>query len=359
MALNLIQNRIRHLSRIFLQDTERKPIWRIVYELGQLWAVQGKIPAHYFGRHLYKKDRTNIRDYLPNKLLWSLWNKFNDVEGSNILKNKLYFNLFFSQFNISLPEILMYNHLNRFVIGEKSFEIDSVYDFEAVLNDLVKNHSSFRSVFIKKTYGSYGGSFTYRISADQLPLNRTILNEMYTAVCGSAYLFQETIQQHPQLNVINPSCLNTMRIDTFIDREGRVEIISAFLRMSSSNLHVDNGSAGGCFSGIELESGRLKRCGYSSFTKAAGKILTEHPVTKVPFEDFTIPCFEEAKSLVIQVASLVPHLRLIGWDVGIGNTGPIIIEGNCGYDITMNDLAYGGYRNNPIFRKVLEEIGYS
>ncbi len=358
MASNLTQNKIRHLNRIFFQDKERKRLWRILFELAQLWIIQGKIPSHYFGRHLYKKDRTNIRDYLPNKLLWSLWNKFNDVEGSNILKNKLYFNLFFSQFNISLPRILMYNHLNRFVIGNKSIEINSTHEFEAVLEDLVKNHTACKSVFIKKTYGSYGGSCTYRVSADQFPLNQIALNEMYTAISGSGYLFQETIQQHPQLDVINPSCLNTMRIDTFIDRDRKVEIISAYLRMSSGNLHVDNGSAGGCLSGIELESGRLKRCGYSSFTRAAGKILTEHPVTKVAFENFSIPCFEEAKDLVIRVAGMVPHLRLIGWDVGIGITGPIIIEGNCGYDITINDLAYGGYRANPVFRKVLAEIGY-
>ena len=356
MASNLTHNKIRHLNRIFFQDKERKNIWRIWYELAQLWVIQGEIPSHYFGRHLYNKERTNILDYLPNKLLWSLWNKFNDVEGSNILKNKLYFNLFFSQFNISLPKILMYNHLNRFVIDNKSIEINSVHEFEVVLEDLVKNHTACKSVFIKKTYGSYGGSFTYRISADQLPLSQMALNEMYTEVCGSGYLFQETIQQHPQLNVINPSCLNTMRIDTFIDKEGKVEIISAFLRMSSNNLHVDNSSVGGCLSGIDLNSGRLKKQGYSSFTRAGGKILTEHPISRVTFENFSIPCFEEAKSLVIRVAGMVPNLRLIGWDVGIGITGPVIIEGNCGYDITLNDLAYGGYRTNPTFRKVLDEI---
>ncbi len=359
MISNLTLNRIRYLLNIFLFDKERKPVYRILYELFLLWIIHKRFPSHYFGRHLYKKDRKNIHDFLPNKLLWSLWNKFNDLDAANLLKNKLYYNLFFDQLNISIPRILMFNHQRMFVAGNKSFEINSVSDFERVLDDLVINHSATRSIFIKKTYGSYGGSCTFRVSDDQLPLSQVKLNELFLAVTNSAYLFQETIQQHPQLNLINPSCVNTIRFDTFIAKDGSIDIISGYLRMSSNNLHVDNGSAGGCFSGIDLKTGRLKKHGYSSFTMAGGRILSAHPITKVIFEGFAIPYFDEARDLVIRVAGLIPNLRLIGWDVGIGISGPIIIEGNCGYDITVNDLAYGGYRTNPVFKKVLKEIGYS
>lgn len=55
----------------------------------------------------------------------------------------------------------------------------------------------------------------------------------------------------------------------------------------------------------------------------------------------------------------MPGLRLIGWDVAIGNLGPIIIEGNSNYDMDGNDLAMEGYRSSSVFRKILEEVKYS
>jgi hypothetical protein len=44
--------------------------------------------------------------------------------------------------------------------------------------------------------------------------------------------------------------------------------------------------------------------------------------------------------------------------VAIGESGPILIEGNSDYDITGNDLVDGGYLANTTFRKVLHEINY-
>lgn len=54
----------------------------------------------------------------------------------------------------------------------------------------------------------------------------------------------------------------------------------------------------------------------------------------------------------------MPNLRLVGWDVGIGESEPVLIEGNSDYGINSNDMAYGGYLTNPVFRKVLKEIGF-
>jgi hypothetical protein len=54
----------------------------------------------------------------------------------------------------------------------------------------------------------------------------------------------------------------------------------------------------------------------------------------------------------------MPGLRLVGWDVAIGESGPVLIEGNSDYDISGNDLTEGGYLANPRFRKVLHETSY-
>jgi len=52
----------------------------------------------------------------------------------------------------------------------------------------------------------------------------------------------------------------------------------------------------------------------------------------------------------------MPGLRLIGWDIGISESGPVLIEGNSGYAIEGNDMAAEGYLSNPIFRKAWKEL---
>jgi hypothetical protein len=166
------------------------------------------------------------------------------------------------------------------------------------------------------------------------------------------------VKQHPELNKLNPSCLNTIRFETFIDKDGNIEIISAYLRMSTSNHYVDNISSGGCKVTIDLQTGKLKKEGYPRFGSNGTKLYTAHPVTKTVFEGFSIPFFAEAKALVLRVASFMPGLRLVGWDMAIGESGPVLIEGNSDYAMEGNDLALGGYRTSATFNKVLQEAGY-
>jgi hypothetical protein len=185
-----------------------------------------------------------------------------------------------------------------------------------------------------------------------------VIKDLFDEVIKSEFLFQETVLQHPALNILNPSCLNTIRIDTFIDNAGDINVVSALIRMSITNLHIDNVNAGGCYVGILSETGRLKRLGYPSIKNGGVKILTEHPITKTVFENFFVPYYPQVRELVIKAAGFMPGLRLIGWDVGIGESGPVLIEGNSNYEVSGSDLAYGGYLINPVFRKALHEIKY-
>ncbi|MFZ0280269.1 MAG: sugar-transfer associated ATP-grasp domain-containing protein [Bacteroidales bacterium] len=351
------RTKLQQLNEI-LKDPDRKPVTRIIYELFYLSFHYKELPTHYFSRYLFKKGTTNIKNYLPNRLIKKITPSFNDQKVKEVLDNKLYFNLFYSQSDISLPKILMYNHRNIFIAGKKRIEINNILDFTALLDEIFKQNPLSDSIFIKKTYSSASGRNIYKLYLHQIKANPEVIGEVFSEVIKSEYLFQETVKQHPELNKLNPSSLNTIRFDSFIDKDGKVDIISAFLKMSTNNSHVDNNIAGGCGVGIDLKSGRLKKSGYSKIKISGVKVLTSHPVTKTIFEDLKVPFFNEAKELVLNTAGLLPELRLVGWDVAIGESGPILIEGNSDYGINSNDLMYGGYLSNPTFRKVLHEYNY-
>lgn len=355
-SISLTKN-IGFLSSLLL-DNDRKSIPILVKEFTSMIIKQKCIPMHYFSRFIYKKDCENIFDFLPDKFLYKIKSKFNDPDVIEVLENKLYFDLFYRQFGISLPKILMYNHKKMFVVGNRTIEVNNSHDFKLLLSDLISENSQRNTIFIKRTSGSYGGDRIYKISCLQLSVDEGQIDNLYREVAQSGYLFQETIPQHPKMDRLNPSCINTIRFDTFIDNTGKVEIISAHIRMSISDLCVDNIGSGGCSVLIDLNTGKLHKYGYTTLSKSGGELLTEHPVTKTVFENFEIPDFVKAKELVLKVASYMPGLRLIGWDVGLGISGPVLIEGNSDYDITGGDLMYRGLRSNSVFRKALEEIGY-
>jgi hypothetical protein len=358
MLNHVRRSKIEFLGEL-IKDPDRKSLFRMIYEFVYLMMIYKEIPNHYFSRYLFKKGITNIKDYLPNNVLNDKVPLLvNDNNVKEVLDNKLYFDLYFRQFDLALPKILLFNHKQMFVYGDKSVEVKNIYEFTNLLEEIFKDNPLYTSIFIKKTYSSSSGNKIFKLLLHQLKREPGIVKDLYEEVVKSEFLFQETVLQHPDLNVLNPSCLNTIRIDTLIDKTGEINVVSALIRMSTNNLHIDNINAGGCYVSVVSDTGRLRKTGYPSIKNGGVKILTEHPITKTVFENFFVPYFPQVQELVIKAAGYLPGLRLIGWDVGIGEKGPVLIEGNSNYEVSGSDLAYGGYLTNPVFRKVLLEINY-
>jgi L-ascorbate metabolism protein UlaG (beta-lactamase superfamily) len=116
-----------------------------------------------------------------------------------VLENKLYFDFFYKQFNISLPEIVMYNHRKMFVVNKKCIEINSANELKLLIDEIFSQNPSFDSVFIKKTYWSYGGDKIYKIFPAQVKTDPDMISNLYSEIIKTGFLFQETEEQHPDL----------------------------------------------------------------------------------------------------------------------------------------------------------------
>ncbi len=345
--------------KLFLKvfsDPERKPILQILTELIKLLFIHKEFPSHYFTSYLFKNDIVEVENYLPAKFTERIAPSLNDQRLKEVLDNKLYFYLYYKQFNIKTPRVLMFNHGKSFCQNNKVFIVESSEDFLHRMRALFELNPSMNSVIVKKIYSSSKGSDIYKITAQEVGMNPQSLHDLFKRITQSEFIFQETVIQHPSLDILNPSSVNTIRMDTFIDKNGKAHVISGYIRMSTDNTFVDNIGSGGCMVGVDLESGDLKRYGYTNFHMNPTERLTSHPLTKTVFEGFKIPLLQEAKELIAKSALLMPGLRLVGWDVAIGVDGPVIIEGNSDYGIRGNDLIYGGYRAHPVFSKVLREL---
>jgi hypothetical protein len=142
---------------------------------------------------------------------------------------------------------------------------------------------------------------------------------------GDYGLVEEYIIQHPDINRLSPSAVNTVRIITQINNEGAVDILGCRLRISVDS-SVDNMAAGNLAAHIDEDTGMVTGPGvYSDITKADEKF---HPVTKVKIPGFQIPFWSETLQMVKNAALRHPQNRSIGWDVVITPKGPGLIEGN-------------------------------
>ena len=151
-------------------------------------------------------------------------------------------------------------------------------------------------------------------------------NSIITFMENSKFdLVEEFIQQHPVLNALSPSAVNTVRIFTQLDANNEVALLGCRLRISV-NSSVDNMAAGNMAAIIDEKTGIVIGPGiYSDITKPEERV---HPVTFVEIVGFQIPFWSETVEMVKKAAKEHIENRSIGWDIVITENGPGFIEGN-------------------------------
>ena len=135
-------------------------------------------------------------------------------------------------------------------------------------------------------------------------------------------ILEEIVVQHPLMASLCPTSVNTCRIATLLgDREKG--IVYAFLRIGNGKV-MDNVDCGGMAARIDLDTGKLLTVGADK----QGNTYMKHPMTNTSIVGFTIPFWNEAKSMCLEAAELIPEMRFVAWDVAITEKGPTFIEGN-------------------------------
>jgi len=142
---------------------------------------------------------------------------------------------------------------------------------------------------------------------------------------GGYDLAEAFIIQHPEINRLSPSAVNTVRIFTQLNQLNEVELLGSRLRISV-NSQVDNMAAGNLAAPIDEETGIVSGPGvYSDITKADEH---HHPVTGVEIPGFEIPWWKEMVKMVKEAQLFNLQNRSIGWDIVVTENGPGFIEGN-------------------------------
>ena len=89
----------------------------------------------------------------------------------------------------------------------------------------------------------------------------------------------------------------------------------------------------------------------------SGKMSRRHPDLKYLFSEKRIPFIDRAFSLVKAAHPLIPHFRLVAWDIGFDTKGePVIIEVNLTLASISNIQALSGPLFGEDTKDILDEV---
>ncbi|HJA00938.1 sugar-transfer associated ATP-grasp domain-containing protein [Candidatus Collinsella stercoripullorum] len=174
-------------------------------------------------------------------------------------------------------------------------------------------------------------------------------------VSSGADLIEDVVVQHPDMARLNPGSVNTIRVYT-VRVDGEPHVIYACVRMGNSDRPVDNINAGGMYSAIDLETGKIS----GPACDKSYHVFERHPRTGTLLPGFQIPLWDEVMGLCLEAAAKMPGMGYVGWDVAVTQDGPLFIEANNlpGHDAfpQMPSQAPDHIGFKPAFQKYLKNL---
>ena len=275
---------------------EKKNFLWLVADTGWCILRYGMALTDYLVYEAYKKGHKERMEYAGIRRQ----NEFYETVSPSAFKQR------YTVKPIFLKEFKEYTKRDFVVPGEDTFE-----NFCAYLDS--------HEVCMVKPFDGIGGKGVYKCYTKDIADRKALYDD-----CVANRMFvEDLVIQHPEMNQLCAKSVNTMRIITFNDH-GKSEVVWICLRVGNGYNDVDNFSSAGMAMKVDMETGRV----VGNALNGENQRFTHHPVTGTQFDGFQIPCFQEAKELVLKASLESDKILVVGWDVAISENGPVVIEGN-------------------------------
>lgn len=187
--------------------------------------------------------------------------------------------------------------------------------------------NKYSEVLVKPNTGEQGGGI-FKATKDNVD---NIINNLSG---DNSLLLEEIVVNCKEVKAINPSSLNTFRINTIVDKDGIVHVFSVILRVGVKGKAVDNWGGGGVGYYFDINSGVCIRPGMDK----AHNLYIYHPYTNIKMLGFEIPHYGDMIDYVMKLASFDLRARYVGWDIAMTDNGFELIEMNfpAGHDMLQS-----------------------
>lgn len=320
----------RRTLRKYLKST---PPHQLKNQVVEYWKKYKRISPKWAWYYASKNDIEDPR-YIPNDLYYTKIDQhFNDRKLGWGFNDKNYYSLIFA--GIAQPDVLV-RKINGMILDA---------DYRLITNDeALEILCKEKEVIVKPSQESGSGR---GVCFWNTATERDQIKDFLVGKDWKDYVSQKVIRQHLELDKVHAGSVNTLRIVSLLMPDG-VYILSSNLRMGVDKSRIDNVTSGGISCGID-ENGRLKKYATSYYT---GERFEQHPQGLI-FEGFEVPSYNEAIELVKKAAPIIPHFRLVSWDIAIDEKGePLLIEAN----MRKGGINLNQFNNGPLFGDLTDRV---
>ncbi len=168
------------------------------------------------------------------------------------------------------------------------------------------------------------------------------------------YMFQSAVKQHPEVSKIAGRALSCVRFVTVI-QDRAPEVLYASWKIASPSAMADNfWQEGSMLSRVDPDSGVVQNCVRGKGPEA--QQIETHPVSGARIVGYQLPDWQAARQLVLDAHAIFPVNGCLGWDVGIGAQGPVLIECNDNPGAEFYQLVSGRGIMNDDVRPILDRV---
>jgi hypothetical protein len=201
------------------------------------------------------------------------------------------------------------------------------------IQDILANHND--TIVIKQEFGWGGLQVRVMHSSEFKPKMLRRNGHRHN------YVIQPYLRQHKLISDLYPDSVNTLRVTTFLKKDGTVDVKFVILRFGVDGSKVDNLSSGGQCIYIDND-GRPSKYAYDDMCFQAGET---HKNTGYRFSDLNLPMFPDVLEKCKSLHQQYPYNRLIGWDVCINEQGePKLLEWNTHFPtFYLEDALFGPF----------------
>ncbi len=340
----------KRIDEVYLKRSSRQYMKSLIRKrnLPKLTTEEVKQAKSYYKTKGYKLSNT-------------YWHRYYKAMNGEFHKDYVPFDIFKSiisprlnqqrQYPALLDKNMLYNIFKDF--KQPIHVVQNINGFYYVNNQIVDVtdaikacNSNSNHFIIKPTVGSGQGRMVnaFTVKDSMTSYKNLSLLELFK-LYHKDFIVQEFLEQSDLLNSLNPSSVNTLRVVSYLNKEG-VHILASVLRIGKPGNSTDNFSTGGIFCGV-LEDGQLKDKGFNpkgtQFTKTSTGII---------LKDCKIPNYDKVQEMTKSMHFKVPYFKIISWDIAINKSNmPVLIEYNTykqGIDLQM--------ASGPLFGKFADEI---
>jgi hypothetical protein len=212
-----------------------------------------------------------------------------------------------------------------------------------------------RTVVLKPVNGptNNGGLFlqgaNHRLTANGNTVTAVELDRLLAGL--DQYMISEHVAPAAYATAISPSFANTLHILTLWDYEANLPFAAAAVHRFGNAcpaLPNNDHTAAGLIANIELGSGKMGAA-VAADEHGVRRHFEHHPGTDSAIAGVTIPRWAETVAAVLQAASALPQIPLIGWEIVATEEGPAFVAGHAPPDLWIWQV-HGGLLCDPRMR---------